>query len=127
MTDSETALLLIAHGSRRAEANADLVKLAKMIQTREPTAIVEIAYLELTEPDIPQGAAACVQRGASEIRMVPYFLSAGQHVVRDLQGFQAEFRETWPNVTITLCPPLGLHPAIVDVVLERMTETYLAG
>lgn len=124
MPVSQTALFLIAHGSRRAEANADLVRLAEMVREREPRAIVEIAYLELAEPDIPQGAARCVELGATEIRMVPFFLSAGQHVVRDLQGFQATFRERYPQVAITLCPPLGLHPVIVDIVLERATQTY---
>ncbi|MCA9112261.1 MAG: cobalamin biosynthesis protein CbiX, partial [Planctomycetaceae bacterium] len=49
------ALLLIAHGSRRAEANADLVTLAELVQARQPDDVVEIAYLELAEPSIPAG------------------------------------------------------------------------
>ncbi len=114
------AALLIAHGSRRAEANADLVQLAERVRASETFAIVEIAYLELAEPDIPAGAARCVARGATEVRMLPYFLSMGRHVAEDLDGYRQDFASKHPNVEFTLCPPLGLHAKIVEVVMERL-------
>lgn len=119
-----TAILLIAHGSRRAEANADLVRLAEAMKTRCPNEIVEIAYLELAEPSIPQGAARCVKRGATEIRLLPYFLSAGTHIVEDLTGFRDEFADQYPEVRLQLCPPLGLHPLLIDVLLNRLNEDW---
>ncbi|HEX6985858.1 MAG TPA: CbiX/SirB N-terminal domain-containing protein [Planctomycetaceae bacterium] len=117
------AALLIAHGSRRPEANADLVALAEAVRAAGRFAIVEIAYLELAEPDIPAGAARCVELGATEVRMLPYFLSTGRHVAEDLDGFRRDFATRYPGVTFTLCPPLGLHPKVVEVVLERLGET----
>lgn len=116
------AILLIAHGSRRAEANRDLVLLAEMLARRATQQIIEIAYLELTEPTIPQGARRCVERGATTVRMLPFFLSPGAHVVEDLQEFRTQFAEGFPGVTFTVCPPLGLHPKIVDILLERLEE-----
>lgn len=121
-----TALLLIAHGSRRAVANADLVALAELVRTRRPEEIVEIAYLELAEPTIPQGAARCVERGATHVRMSPFFLSAGTHIAEDLTGFQTEFTAHYPGVRFQLCPPLGLHPLLVEALLERMGEEWVA-
>lgn len=117
------AALLIAHGSRRPEANADLVRLAELVRRDGRFDAVEIAYLELAEPDIPAGAAACVAKGASEVRMLPYFLSMGRHVAEDLDGYRREFAERYPGVTFTLCPPLGLHPKVVEVVLERLGDS----
>ena len=119
---NQTAALLIAHGSRRAEANADLVKLAEAVRETNHFGIVEIAYLELAEPDIPAGAANCLSRGANRILMMPYFLSAGVHVRNDLQEFQTQFREQYPDVTVEVCEHLGLHPKLVEVVIERLTE-----
>jgi sirohydrochlorin ferrochelatase len=116
------AILLIAHGSRRAAANEDLVKVAAAVQKRRPDACVEIAYLELAEPDIPTGARRCVERGATEVRILPYFLSEGNHVRGDLEGFARRFEQEYPGVRFICCPPLGLHPAIVDVLLERVQE-----
>jgi sirohydrochlorin ferrochelatase len=117
-----TAILLIAHGSRRAAANDDLKRIAEQIASRRPDAVVEIAYLELAEPSISQGAAACVTRGANEVRMLPFFLSPGSHVVDDLERFRSGFESQYPGVAFILCPPLGLHPLLVDVLLERAEQ-----
>ena len=116
------AALLIAHGSRRAEANADLATLAEQVRAAGRFDLVEIAYLELAEPNIPAGAAACVERGAREVRMLPYFLSMGRHVAEDLEAFRRDFAAKFAGVAFTLCPPLGLHPKVVEVVLERLGD-----
>jgi sirohydrochlorin ferrochelatase len=116
------AVLLIAHGSRRPEANDDLVKLAELVRERGAHALVEVSYLELAKPAIPQGIARCVEQGAGRILMLPYFLSAGSHVVEDLERYRQEATQEHPQVTIELCPPLGLHPLMVDLVLTRLAE-----
>src|SRR5262245_878983 len=97
-----TAVLLIAHGSRRAEANGDLRQLADRLRQRFPDRVVETAYLELTEPTIPQAAANCVRQSATRVLMLPYFLSAGTHVTEDLRRYQTEFGAKWPNVRFEL-------------------------
>ncbi len=85
---------------------------------------MEIAYLELAEPTIPQGAARCVERGATVVKMSPFFLSAGTHIAEDLTGFRSEFETQYPGVRFQLCPPLGLHPLLVEAVFERMNEEW---
>lgn len=119
-----SAILLIAHGSRVEAANADLQKLAGMIAERRPEAIVEYAYLELAEPSIPEGLEACVARGAEEVRMMPWFLSAGSHVTRDLEADRLQFLKNHPSIQCSLCPPLGLHPLMIELVLARLEETF---
>ena len=118
-----TAVLLIAHGSRRPEANADLAQVAEAVLARGPYLIVEVAYLEIAEPTIPQGARNCVDRGAERVLMLPYFLSAGNHVVEDLERHRRDLSEESPEIEFRLCGPLGLHPLMVDVVLARLEET----
>lgn len=120
---SQLALLLIAHGSRRQEANDELVKLAELVRQRRPKDIVEIAYLELAPPSIPDGAINCVAHdGVSEVRMVPFFLSPGRHVAEDLERYCGQFTEKYPGVKFVVCPPLGLHPHVVDALLVRADE-----
>jgi sirohydrochlorin ferrochelatase len=116
------AVLLIAHGSRRHEANADLVRLAELLRAQGTYPVVEISYLELAVPDISTGGAACVARGATIVKMLPYFLSAGAHVTDDLRQFQHDLSERFPNVRFELCPPLGLHPLMIEIVLARLNE-----
>ena len=116
------AALLIAHGSRRAEANADLHALTALVRERGGFDAVEPAFLELADPDIPAGAAACVAAGATEVRMLPYFLSMGTHVAGDLEEYRARFAAEYPGVTFEVRPPLGLHPKLVEVVFERLGD-----
>src|SRR5262245_47730010 len=80
----KTALVLIAHGSRNAEANADLEYLAEEMRRRGPYPVVEASYLELAEPTPEEGGTRCVEEGAGRVILLPYFLSAGVHVERDL-------------------------------------------
>jgi len=116
------ATVLIAHGSRRPEANADLVRLAGLLHPRLPEDRIEIAYLELAEPSIPTALQKCVDAGAATVRMLPFFLSAGAHVTEDLEEFRREFAGQHPSVRILLAPPIGLHPGIVDILVDRLAE-----
>jgi sirohydrochlorin ferrochelatase len=123
LSDSrETAVLLIAHGSRRSDANQDLVELAQQLRMRSGYAIVEASYLELAEPTIEQGGRACVEQGARRVMLLPYFLSAGTHVTADLERIRAELAAAHPSVEFRLCPPLGLHPLMVQIVLDRLAD-----
>ncbi|WP_165244939.1 sirohydrochlorin chelatase [Paludisphaera soli] len=121
--DTETtAVLLIAHGSRRPEANADLHELAARLAAEGLRPIVEACFLELAEPDIPAGGAACVARGAAKVLMIPYFLSAGVHLLRDLTAARDELSATHPGVEFVLGSPLGPHRLLDELVAARVEE-----
>ncbi|MAT16187.1 MAG: cobalamin biosynthesis protein CbiX [Planctomyces sp.] len=117
-----TAVLLIAHGSRRQEANADLIELATQLRNQGTYPIVQYAFLELAEPSIPQGAAACVEQGAVQVLMMPWFLSSGRHVADDLTEFCRQFSEEYPHASFHVCEPLGLHPAMLTIINDRLQE-----
>jgi sirohydrochlorin ferrochelatase len=117
-----TALLLIAHGSRRAEANADLDHLAGVLRARGEYHPVQPAYLELCEPGIVAGGELCVAAGAGRVILLPYFLSAGVHVVEDLTAARDELARRHPKVEFVLAEPLGRHPLLAEVVVERARE-----
>lgn len=119
---SRTALLLIAHGSRRAEANADLEYLADQLRSRGLYHHVQSSYLELAEPSIDAGGALCVEAGAGRVILLPYFLSPGKHVTEDLTAARDRLAARYPGVRFTLAEALGRHPLLVDVVEQRARE-----
>lgn len=121
----KTALLLIAHGSRRHEANADLDHLAEQLRKRGHYPIIRTAYLELTEPTIAAGGSACVAEGAQRVVLVPYFLSAGVHVREDLADARIELSKRFPDVEFLLAEPLGRHPMLEEIVLQRAAQPLL--
>jgi len=116
---TKTALLLIAHGSRQAEANDDLHFVAEELRRRGPYPIVAESFLELATPTIEQAAAECVNLQANRVILLPYFLSAGLHVQRDLTAMRARLTERYPRVEFVLAEPIGRHPLLLDVLLER--------
>jgi sirohydrochlorin ferrochelatase len=117
----KTAILLIAHGSREADANADLHHVADCLR-RRGEAIVVASFLELAAPDIAEGGRMCVQAGVEQVVLMPYFLSAGVHVRRDLTQAREELAKAFPQVAFVLAEPLGRHPLLVEVVAERVRE-----
>jgi sirohydrochlorin ferrochelatase len=117
-----TAVLLIAHGSRRQSANDDLHDLAVRLTAQGAYPIVEACFLELSEPDIPTGGHQCVSRGASRVLLIPYFLSAGVHLRRDLTAARDELSRLHPSVDFLLGAALGPHPLLDELVAERIRE-----
>jgi sirohydrochlorin ferrochelatase len=123
MADVSTALLLIAHGSREPAANADLHRLADELRATGRYAAVVAAFLELAEPDIDAGGAACVAAGAGRVVLVPYFLSAGVHVRRDLAAARERLAGRHSGVEFRLAEPLGPHPLLTEIVVQRAAST----
>lgn len=117
----DTAILLIAHGSRNQSANQDLVLMADSFR-QEGFPKVEVAYLELAPPTIFEGGSACVDPGIHTVLMLPYFLSAGIHVQRDLEEAKVQLATTFPKVRFLLAKPLGPHPALLDLLKLRGQE-----
>jgi sirohydrochlorin ferrochelatase len=119
---SSVGLVVIAHGSRRPEANADLFSLVRRLDDgRFKT--VRPAFLELAEPTIVDAGAAAVHAGSSIIVLTPYFLSAGVHVVEDLETARHELIERFPDRVFLRADPLGPHPLLEEIIRLRVEQT----
>ncbi len=116
------AILLVDHGSRRAEANAQLEDVADQVRRRAPESIVEVAHLEIAEPDIAEGIDACVKKGATQIVVHPYFLGPGRHTTEDIPAQVECARERHSNVRIRISEALGGHAALINAILDRVSD-----
>ncbi len=116
------ALLFLGHGSRAAAANDGMFRTMDVVKQMTGYEIVEAGFMDLNPPSIPDGAAACVARGATEILMIPFFLHFGMHVQKDLPATMEELRRRYPGVKITLGPHIGFHPKLAEIVVDRIRE-----
>lgn len=116
------AIVLIDHGSRVAEANAVLERIAALLRARVPERIVAVAHMELAPPALGEAIARCVAAGAGEIVVVPYFLAPGAHATRDIPAQAQAAADRHPGVSIRVAGPLGVHAGLVDAVLARAEE-----
>lgn len=117
--EEKIGLLLVDHGSRFQEANDMLADVAAMVRRLSGEDCVHYAHMELAEPTIQQGFATCVREGATAVVVHPYFLSPGRHSMGDIPRMVAEAAKAFPGVAFCVTEPLGLHPKICEVVLER--------
>lgn len=113
------SLLLVAHGSRRRESNEEIGRLAARVAESAGSRfdIVEHAFLELAEPSIGDGIELCIARGASEVRVLPYFLARGTHVAVDIPAEVDPKRAEHPGIDIRITEYLGTSGALPDLLV----------
>ena len=122
-------VVIVDHGSRRAESNELLEGFAQRFaqaytqrDSESPIEIIEPAHMELAEPSIATAFDRCVQRGASHVIVIPYFLAPGKHWHEDIPELSAAAAARHPGVTHMVGAPIGLHPKMIDVVAARLDE-----
>jgi sirohydrochlorin ferrochelatase len=118
----KTAILMMAHGSRIAEANDAAREVAVMVQEMTGFEIVEVSFRELHEPNIQQGIDACVARGAGRILLMPYFLFMGAHVQHDLPEELLEAQKRHPGLVMEMGGHLGAHRKLAEIEAERICQ-----
>jgi sirohydrochlorin ferrochelatase len=60
-----------------------------------------------------------VNQGAEAVVLLPYFLSAGVHVRRDLAAARDRLGGRFAGVRFVLAEALGPHPLLLEVLLQR--------
>ena len=114
------SILLIDHGSVRPEANRMLECMANLVQAMVGDAVlVRYSHMELAEPSIAQGFAACVAGGATEVVAFPYMLSPGKHSTRDIPRLVGEAAAAHPDVAYTVTPAFGVHEKLAELIAIR--------
>jgi sirohydrochlorin ferrochelatase len=114
-----TGLVIFAHGSSVPEANQAVQAVTTAMQRQGGYAAVETAFLEAAKPDLADAVAALAVRGITRIVVIPYFLTLGIHLRRDLPNIVAELMQKHPGISIEVTPPLDGHPALVEILLAR--------
>ncbi len=114
------AILLIDHGSVRAEANHMLSCVANLLQQMVgESVLVRHSHMELAEPSIAQGFAECVSNGATEVIAFPYMLSPGKHVTRDIPRLVQEAAQAFPQVSYRVTDAFGVNEKLAEVIATR--------
>jgi len=120
---SKQGILVVGHGSRRAEANDDVRRATRLIGERGNFPLIEAAFLEIELPSISDGFNRLVERGAKSITVHPYFLSPGRHTRGDVPRHVAEVSESLPGITYRITEPLAAHDLVISASIERIRET----
>ena len=116
-----TGFIVFAHGSRVESANQAVRDIADRMATAGGH-LVEPSFLELGEPDLAGAAKRLVAHGVSRIVVIPYFLTLGTHMQRDLPKLVRDAAEALDGVEMRVTSPLDGHPALLEALLDRANE-----
>jgi sirohydrochlorin cobaltochelatase len=117
----DTAVLLVGRGSTDPDANAEICKVARLLQEGRPYAFVEPAFVSLALPDVAGGLARCRALGARRVVVAPYFLFDGvlpRRLGEQATAFAADHRD----MDVVVAGHLGDSDALADLVVERYRE-----
>ena len=118
---SSAAVVLVGRGSTDPDANADLHKVARLLQDTCGLGWAEPAFVSLAPPSVPAALERCRLLGATTVGVVPYFLFTGVLVARIRSQVEA-WSAAHPATTVTVGPYLGPDPRIASLVLDRYAE-----
>jgi len=119
------AVLLVGRGSTDPDANADVVKTARLLWEGRDYPLAETAFVSLARPDVAEGLERCRLLGARRIVVARYFLFPG--VLPDRVAEQAAaYAAAHPELDIRCADVLGDCDEIAALVYERYHEA-LAG
>jgi sirohydrochlorin ferrochelatase len=111
------ALIIVAHGSRKTSSNEEVMGLGEKVKSLldEDYTFVMTAFLEFATPSLEESVLSCINRGASEIVILPYFLASGNHVTRDIPEVIQKTQSSHPQVKIILKEHLGSSSDMVGL------------
>jgi sirohydrochlorin ferrochelatase len=118
----QTGIIIVDHGSRRAESNQMLEEIATLFARRFEALydVVEPAHMELCEPSIATAYARCVERGATKVIVTPFFLGPGKHWTGDIPRLTADAARNHPGTSYHVTMPLGIDDLILDLLNKRV-------
>ncbi|REJ64918.1 MAG: hypothetical protein DWQ31_19935 [Planctomycetota bacterium] len=122
VTSGELGVVVVDHGSRRAEANEMLLAVVDLLQRETGLAIVEPAHMELAEPTIAMAVDRCVARGARLIAVLPFFLAPGRHWDEDIPRLTEAAVTRHADVRYLVTAPLGAHTLMAQLMQTRLAQ-----
>jgi len=122
-----TSLLIVAHGSRRHQANRSMQQLAKKVACHLPMNVddVRVGFLEFTQPSVQSCIDDCFNNGTYQLLVLPYFLAQGNHVSKDIPNEIAAAKGKWPTKRIHLLPHIGEMEEMSSLIAKRCLETLI--
>ena len=143
------ALLIAGHGTRDPEGVAGFTALTKRLTALAEAGGVQLAearekpldaaggdavdvaggappdvaggFIELSAPPLRDAVSGLVDQGNRTLVAVPLMLSAAGHSKGDVPAALARERARHPGLTVRYGRPLGPHPALLDLLAERIS------
>ena len=121
-------MLVVGHGTRSDSGVAEFNAFMGRLQRRQdaPYRATAGGFIELSRPPVTEAVASLVGQGHRDLIALPLVLVAAGHGKGDIPAALVREQVRHPGVTYSYGRPLGPHPALLDI-LEQRIEKALGG
>lgn len=117
------AIILFAHGSPDPMWHTHIDLISKKIKLLNPGVDVTCAYLNFTQPNLPEAVAELSACGYKKIKIAPIFLGIGKHLKEDLPMLVREIRIQHPEIEIYCQSAIGENNIVIDAIANTVLAT----
>lgn len=123
---AQRALVLFAHGARDPRWAEPFQRLQHILRQQEPDLTVELAFLELMRPRLPELMQALEDGGHTEVTVVPVFFGQGGHVLRDLPPMIEQLRQAHPELALKVAGAVGENAQVLNAIAQYCIDSLAA-
>lgn len=117
---ARVGIVVFGHGSSVASANEAVRVIAASAAREGAWDLYETAFLEAA-PQLGDAVRKLAASGAAEVLVLPYFLTLGIHLQRDLPKLVDDLSREL-GIAICVAPPLDGHPELGRILAARARE-----
>jgi sirohydrochlorin ferrochelatase len=126
LCSEQTGVLLLGHGSRRAEANQEWEQIWQMFQRMHPQLKVQRGYVEFFHPSLEEGVDLLRQQyDVHTVVIVPLFLTTGNHLCQHVPIKVDALKEKYPDISFVLTEHIGADSLLLQIIEKRIRTTGL--
>ena len=115
-------LILFSHGSLLCGAGEALEEHALRLRSSGEWPIVEIGYLNYSDPTFAEAVARCYEQSANRIVVLPFFLIPGYFVTKSLPEQVQAAQAKYPDLEFRVADAIGFDPALADMLIAAALE-----
>ena len=119
VNNSLPGVILLGHGSREPEAEAEIRDLCGALSKSKPCWRFEHAFLN-QEPQLDQAVEALISLGCNGIQILPLLVFMGKHILEDIPNAVENLRTQYPEVVFQLKPHLSQLPGFKDLISKEL-------
>lgn len=113
----QKALVLFGHGARDERWKEPFLKLQALI-AQESNVRVELSFLELMSPSLPETIDQLVADGFDVIEIIPVFFGQGGHIRKDFPAILDACRNKHPETHLSAKPAVGEDLGVLQAIAK---------
>ena len=125
-TTPASAILLFAHGARDPSWAEPFRRITARLGRKQSDLRVELAFLEIMQPDLASAVAGLAGEGIGHITVIPLFLAQGGHLKQDLPRLLADIRSLHPTLRIDVTSAIGDSEDLTDAIADWAFAQHLS-